>query len=84
MRAAAWCDAQGMKVPLQRQYAEVAVTEGDKVEAQSARLFVNGYGVGDLVAVNAVTDADACQAVRNSVQYESQSEHLQNVREAAH
>jgi L-arabinose isomerase len=39
---------------------EVAVTEGDKVEAQiKFGISVNGYGVGDLVkAVNAVSDAD--------------------------
>ncbi len=37
---------------------EVAVTEGDKVEAQIRfGLSVNGYGVGDLVkVVNSVTD----------------------------
>jgi L-arabinose isomerase len=39
---------------------EVAVTEGDKVEAQvRLGISVNGYGVGDLVdAVDAVADAD--------------------------
>jgi L-arabinose isomerase len=39
---------------------EVAVTEGDKVEAQRRLGFsVNGYGVGDLVArVEAATDAE--------------------------
>ena len=39
---------------------EVAVTEGDKVEAQRRLGFsVNGYGVGDLVAhVDAATDAE--------------------------
>ncbi|WP_168566689.1 L-arabinose isomerase [Crateriforma spongiae] len=40
---------------------QVAVTEGDKVEAQ--RVFgteINGYGIGDLVdCVNQVTDSDA-------------------------
>jgi L-arabinose isomerase len=35
---------------------EVAVTEGDKVEAQIRGYSVNGYGVGDLVAVDEVTD----------------------------
>ncbi len=39
---------------------EVAVTEGDKVEAQKQFGYsVNGYGIGDVVAViNSVTDAE--------------------------
>jgi L-arabinose isomerase len=42
---------------------DVAVTEGDKVEAEIAFGYsVNGYGVGDLVArVNEVTDAEAAK-----------------------
>jgi L-arabinose isomerase len=62
MRAAcAWHDAQGAKVArFGDNMREVAVTEGDKVEAQIRLGYsVNGYGVGDLVAyVNAVTDAE--------------------------
>lgn len=90
MRAAcAWYDAQGMKVArFGDNMREVAVTEGDKVEAQKQFGYsVNGYGIGDLVAVvNAVTDAQIDALVK---QYETQynmkvkSEHLQNVREAA-
>jgi L-arabinose isomerase len=58
--AAAWADAQGAKVArFGDNMREVAVTEGDKVEAQIRFGYsVNGYGVGDLVnAVNAVTKA---------------------------
>jgi L-arabinose isomerase len=62
MRAAcAWHDAQGGKVArFGDNMREVAVTEGDKVEAQLRLGYsVNGYGVGDLVKyVSAVTDAD--------------------------
>jgi len=61
MRAAcAWNDWQGMKVArFGDNMREVAVTEGDKVEAQKKFGYsVNGYGVGDLVAViNKVTEA---------------------------
>ena len=44
---------------------EVAVTEGDKVEAQRRLGFsVNGYGVGDLVArVDAATDAEVDELI---------------------
>ena len=43
---------------------EVAVTEGDKVEAQRRFGYsVNGYGLGDLVAfVDQVTDAEVGRA----------------------
>lgn len=57
--ACAWHDWQGMKVArFGDNMREVAVTEGDKVEAQKQFGYsVNGYGVGDLVAaVNAVKD----------------------------
>ncbi|MFZ5941159.1 MAG: L-arabinose isomerase [Bacteroidota bacterium] len=59
--AAAWHDWQGMKVArFGDNMREVAVTEGDKVEAQLQFGYsVNGYGVGDLVAViGSVTDAE--------------------------
>ena len=60
MRAAcAWNDWQGMKVArFGDNMREVAVTEGDKVEAQKKFGYsVNGYGVGDLVTViNKVND----------------------------
>ena len=49
--AAAWADAQGAKFArFGDNMREVAVTEGDKVEAQIRFGYsVNGYGVGDLV-----------------------------------
>jgi L-arabinose isomerase len=62
MRAAcAWNDWQGMKIArFGDNMREVAVTEGDKVEAQKKLGYsVNGYGVGDLVAsVNKATDTE--------------------------
>ena len=57
--ACAWHDAQGAKlVRFGDNMREVAVTEGDKVEAQRQLGYsVYGYGVGDLVArVNKVTE----------------------------
>ena len=60
MRAScAWHDWQGMKVArFGDNMREVAVTEGDKVEAQRKFGYsVNGYGIGDLVAmVNDIRD----------------------------
>jgi L-arabinose isomerase len=50
--ASAWWDLQGAKIArFGDNMREVAVTEGDKVEAQIRLGYsVNGYGVGDLVA----------------------------------
>jgi L-arabinose isomerase len=59
--AAAWHDSQGMRVArFGDNMREVAVTEGDKVEAQIRLGYsVNGYGVGDLVKyVNEATEAE--------------------------
>ena len=64
--AAAWADAQGAKLArFGDNMREVAVTEGDKVEAQVRFGYdVHGYGVGDLVrCVNQVTDAEAEELV---------------------
>jgi len=49
---APWHDGQGMKVArLRDNMREVAVTEGDKVEAQLRFGYdVHGFGIGDLVA----------------------------------
>ncbi len=62
MRAAcAFSDAQGGKiVRFGDNMREVAVTEGDKVEAQMKFGYsVNGYGLGDLAAlVNSVSDKE--------------------------
>ena len=61
MRAAsAWHDSQGGKIArFGDNMRDVAVTEGDKVEAQIRLGYsVNGYGVGDLVKyVNQAADA---------------------------
>jgi L-arabinose isomerase len=59
--ACAWNDSQGMKVArFGDNMRQVAVTEGDKVQAQLRFGYsVNGYGVGDFVKrVDAVKDAD--------------------------
>ncbi|MBN2105012.1 L-arabinose isomerase [bacterium] len=59
--ACAWHDLQGAKIArFGDNMREVAVTEGDKVEAQIRLGYsVNAYGLGDLVTViNEVTDAE--------------------------
>jgi L-arabinose isomerase len=64
--AAAWHDMQGLRVArFGDNMRQVAVTEGDKVEAQLRFGYsVNGYGLGDLVKhVNAATDADVYRLV---------------------
>jgi len=62
MRAACgWNDWQGMKIArFGDNMRQVAVTEGDKVEAQKQFGYsVNGYGVGDLVEfIEKVTDSN--------------------------
>ena len=62
--ACAWADLQGAKIArFGDNMRDVAVTEGDKVEAQIQLGYdVYGYGVGDLVkAVNEASDADVKQ-----------------------
>jgi len=59
--ACAWHDAQRLKVArFGDNMRNVAVTEGDKVDAQIKLCYsVNGYGVGDLVhRIEQVTDAE--------------------------
>src|SRR6266566_9401194 len=66
--ACAWYDAQGAKIArFGDNMREVAVTEGDKVEAQIRLGYdVSGYGVGDLVhSVNQVTDSEIDQLVKD-------------------
>jgi L-arabinose isomerase len=67
MRAAcAWHDMQGMKIArFGDNMREVAVTEGDKVEAQIRLGYsVNGYGLGELVnEVKAVSDSEVDRLV---------------------
>jgi L-arabinose isomerase len=75
MRAAsAWHDWQTLRVArFGDNMREVAVTEGDKVEAQIRFGYaVNGFGIGDLVArVKDVTDAEIDRMVSDyDAQYE--------------
>ena len=65
--AAAWYDMQGAKVArFGDNMREVAVTEGDKVEAQiKLGLSVNTWGVGDIVKIiNEVSDAEIDKLVK--------------------
>jgi L-arabinose isomerase len=65
--ASAWADWQGAKVArFGDNMRDVAVTEGDKVQAQIQLGYdVYGYGVGDLVkAVNDSSDADVDKMVQ--------------------
>ena len=64
--ASAWYDAQGEKIArFGDNMRDVAVTEGDKVEAQIRWGYsVNGYGLGDLVEfVKQVSDQEVEQLV---------------------
>src|SRR4051794_20240882 len=64
--AAGWHEARRLKIArFGDNMRQVAVTEGDKVEAQARFGFaVNGFGVGELVArVDATTDADVDRVV---------------------
>jgi L-arabinose isomerase len=65
--AVAWDDIQNAKIArFGDNMREVAVTEGDKVEAQiKFGLSVNGYGVGDLVKiVNEVSETEIDKLVK--------------------
>jgi len=78
--ASAWYDAQGGKVArFGENMRYVAVTEGDKVEAERRFGYsVNGYGVGDLVAhVNAATEAEVDKLV---AEYEAQYNVVESLR----
>jgi L-arabinose isomerase len=78
--ACGWHEAQTLKVArFGDNMRLVAVTEGDKVEAQlRLGISVNGYGVGELVeAVEAVTDAAVQQLVE---EYEEQYEVVSELR----
>jgi len=80
--AAAWFDAQGARVArFGDNMRQVAVTEGDKVEAQIRMGYsVDGYGVGDLVArVNAITDSQANALVS---EYESTYQMIKTAQDA--
>jgi L-arabinose isomerase len=65
--ASAWADAQGAKLArFGDNMRDVAVTEGDKVEAQLQLGYdVYGYGVGDLVKlINEASDAEVDQLIQ--------------------
>ncbi len=72
--ACAWHDTQGLKVArFGDNMRSVAVTEGDKVEAQMQFGYqVYGYGIGDLVALmQQVTESEVAALVKD---YEAQYE----------
>lgn len=90
MRAATgWNEMQHMKVcRFGDNMREVAVTEGDKVEAQKQfGMSVNGYGVGDLVAViEKVTDADIDKLIaeyKDQYEFNVQDAQMKSLRVAA-
>ncbi len=78
--AAGWADSQGMKVArFGDNMRYVAVTEGDKVEAEMKFGYaVNGYGLGDLVGVmKKVTDAEIAALL---TEYEGRYELVSSLR----
>ena len=78
--AAGWADSQGMKVArFGDNMRYVAVTEGDKVEAEMKFGYaVNGYGLGDLVGVmKKVTDAEIAALL---TEYEGKYELVSSLR----
>ncbi len=78
--ATAWHDAQGMRIArFGDNMRDVAVTEGDKVEAQAKLGYsVYGFGVGDLVEyVNQATDRQISDLI---VQYENNYELMSSLR----
>jgi len=85
MRAAsAWADSQGAKIArFGDNMREVAVTEGDKVEAQMKFGYtVNGYGVGELVKyVNVVSDSQADKLIKEYEEKYSIASNTKNEKE---
>jgi L-arabinose isomerase len=87
--AAGWHESQNLKVAtFDDKMREVAVTEGDKVEAQSQFGYsVNAYGVGDLVErIHQFSDADAdklVQVYRNTYTLAKEHDRPDILREAA-
>ncbi len=79
--AAAWHDSQTMKIArFGDNMRQVAVTEGDKVEAELRLGYsVNGYGLGDLVArVNSVAEGAVNELC---AEYESRYGLMEELRE---
>lgn len=90
MRAACgWREMQTMKIArFGDNMRQVAVTEGDKVEAQKQFGFsVDGFGVGDLAAmVDAVSNAEIEKLVKTyqkQYQFNVAPKHLKTIRNAA-
>jgi len=90
MRAACgWHDAQGAKLcRFGDNMRNVAVTEGDKVEAEIKLGYsVNGYGVGDLVEhVSNISDADIDKLIKqyqDDYKIAAGDEKMDNVRKSA-
>lgn len=80
--ACAWADWQGARVVrLGDNMRDVAVTEGDKVEAQRRLGYsVNGYGVGEVIPyVNEVSDADVDGLIQD---YEARYQVASDLRES--
>ncbi len=80
--AAGWAELQGMKVArFGDNMRQVAVTEGDKVEAQiRLGVEVNGYGMGDLLQrIDAVAESEIDHLV---AQYDAQYEMAESLRPA--
>ena len=81
--AAAWADWQGGRiVRFGDNMRYVAVTEGDKVEAEIKFGYsVNTYGIGDLVAtINTISDGEIEELLQ---EYEATYELAENLREGA-
>jgi L-arabinose isomerase len=87
--ACAWHDMRGMKIArFGDNMREVAVTEGDKVEAQKQLGYcVNGYGVGDLVAsISKVRDREIDALIgeyRKEYKMAAGADKMDSIREAA-
>ncbi|OXU16009.1 L-arabinose isomerase [Sedimentisphaera salicampi] len=87
--AAGWNEWQNLKVArFGDNMRNVAVTEGDKVEAEKQFGFsVNGYGVGDLVEIIQNTSDSEVQAVidsyKSSYTLDFDDSHMPRVRESA-
>ena len=87
--AVAWHDAQGLKVArIGDNMRQVAVTEGDKVEAQKQfGMSVNGYGVGDLVdVIKQITDKQIgilISEYKDQYEFNVSDTHMTSIRESA-
>jgi L-arabinose isomerase len=81
-RAAAWADSQCLKIArFGDNMREVAVTEGDKVEAQARFGYsVNGFGVGDLA--DSVKEVSTAEIDRLVAEYDEQYSMAELLRDA--